>query len=135
MPCGGTLAAPGFLLHCGLEGQLYSVWWVGGKGSQLHTRWLAANGKYPSLLRSRCGSPVSWSSCSLRPMITGLPDAPVSPLFWENQTSPGWGGGIEKTRKGTQITKQINTFTIYILRKRKEKHNSKIRMEGTGTFV
>lgn len=91
--CGGTLAAPTLQR----PGQLYSLWRVGGKASQLHTLWPAANGKRPSLL---ClwlwQSWLSWSSCSPRPVITGLLEAPVRPLFWEDQTVQGDG---EKTRK------------------------------------
>jgi hypothetical protein len=47
MLCGGTLAAPSSFFHCGLEGQLYSLWWVGGKASQLRTLWLAARPPVP----------------------------------------------------------------------------------------
>lgn len=95
LPSGGTLAAPGISYTVGWRASCILCGGQEGR-SQLHTRWLAANGKYPSLLCSRCGSPVSWSSCSLRPVTPGLPDVPVSPLFWESQTMPG---GIERRQE------------------------------------
>ena len=93
MLCGGALAAPTLQRR----GQLHSLWRVGGKASQLHTLWPAANGKRPSLLcLSLWQSCLSWSSCSPRPVITGLLEAPVRPLFWEDHSVQGDG---EKTRK------------------------------------
>lgn len=38
------------LLDLGLEGQLYSLQWLGGKAKQLPSLWLEANAKYPGLL-------------------------------------------------------------------------------------
>lgn len=78
-----------FLLDRGLEGQLYSLRWLGGKAKQLPPLWLEANAKYPGLLCLAVAAGLSWRACSLRHMVTDLPDDPVGPLFWEKLDCSG----------------------------------------------
>lgn len=77
------------LLDHGLEGQLYSLRWLGGKAKQLPPLWLEANAKYPGLLCLAVAAGLSWRACSLRHMVTDLPDDPVGPLFWEKLDCSG----------------------------------------------
>lgn len=104
MPC--SVGALRLLLPAGPQGQLYSLRWAGGKASQLHTPWPAASGGRPGLPRPPL-SCLSWSSGSLRPMITGLLEAPIRPLFWDDQTVQRGG---EETSKNKHSLKSQTIF-------------------------
>lgn len=76
------------LLDRGLEASC-SLRWLGGKVKQLPPLWLEANAKYPGLLCLAVAAGLSWRACSLRHMVTDLPDDPVGPLFWEKLDCSG----------------------------------------------